>query len=172
MAWFSKSSKKNTPSFIRSGYLESVLHRPQLQYLVAPFLLIRFLFSSLVLSIFLRFSTAFKILHLFVCPHFNPSMKLGCFPVSRDNLFLERKRSAIDQALEAFIEKMPAKNKLEASKLTTWRESVLAMAKEKIEQTILLWSAKNITSLSSWLKEVFLTQNLKHIQKLHIPSRK
>ena len=58
--------------------------------------------------------------------------------MSRDNLFLERKRSAIDQALEAFIEKMPAKNKLEASKLTTWRESVLAMAKEKIEQTILL----------------------------------
>ena len=63
-------------------------------------------------------------------------MQLGCFPVSRANLFLER--SAIDQALEAFIEKMPAKNKLEASKLTTWRESVLAMAKEKIEQTILL----------------------------------
>ena len=29
---------------------------------------------------------------------------------------------------------MPAKNKLEASKLTTWRESVLAMAKEKIEK--------------------------------------
>ena len=58
--------------------------------------------------------------------------------MSRDNLFLERKRSAIDQALAAFIEKMPAKNKLEASKLTTWRESVLAMAKEKIEQTILL----------------------------------
>ena len=61
-------------------------------------------------------------------------MQLGCFPVSRANLFLERKRSAIDQALETFIEKVPAKNELEASKLTTWRESVLAMAKEKIEK--------------------------------------
>ena len=61
-------------------------------------------------------------------------MQLGCFPVSRANLFLERKRSAIDQALETFIEKMPAKNELEASKLTTWRESVLAMVKEKIEK--------------------------------------
>ena len=91
---------KNTPSFIRSGYLESILHRPQLQCLVAPFLLIRFLFPSLVLSIFLRLSTAFKILYVFVCPHFNPSMQLRCFPVSHDNLFLERKRSAIKELLE------------------------------------------------------------------------
>ena len=57
---------KNTPSFICCGYLESILHRPQLQCLVAPFLLIRFLFPSLVLSIFLRLSTAFKILYIFV----------------------------------------------------------------------------------------------------------
>ena len=85
---------ENTP-FIRSGYLESILHRPQLQCLIAPFLFIRFLFPSLVLSIFRRLSTAFKILHIFVCPHFNPSMQLRCFPVSCDNLFLERKRSTI-----------------------------------------------------------------------------
>ena len=82
---------KNTPSFIRSGYLETILHRPQLQCLVAPFLFIRFLFRSLVSSIFLGLSTAFKILHSFVCLHFNPSMQLR----SRDNLFLECKRSAI-----------------------------------------------------------------------------
>ena len=85
---------KNTP-FIRSGYLKSILHRPQLQCLVAPFLFIRFLFPSLVLSIFLRLSTAFKILHIFVCRHFNHSMQLRCIPVSRDNLFVECKRSAI-----------------------------------------------------------------------------
>ena len=88
----------STSSFIRSGHLESILHRPLLQFLVAPFLFIRFMFPSLVLSIFLRLSTAFKILRIFVCPHFNPSIQ-RCFPVSRDNLFLERKQSAIKPVL-------------------------------------------------------------------------
>ena len=61
---------KNTPSFIRSGYLESILRRSQVSFYL------HLSFSSdfsLVLSIFLRLSTAFKIFHIFVCQHFNPN---------------------------------------------------------------------------------------------------
>ena len=82
-ACFSKSNKK-TPFFIQSGYLEPILHRPQLQCLVALFLFIRFLFPSLVLSLCLCHSTAFKnfthlILSTFQSQHANavfPSVTL------------------------------------------------------------------------------------------------